>query len=63
MNSEQGTLLVAGALGMVGRAVLENLEGSGRRVVGLSRRQPDFETSARFLSPPHGIGAAARPML
>jgi len=46
----RGTTLIAGALGVVGRAVLEQVEGAGRSAIGLSRRQPDFETSARFIS-------------
>ena len=46
----RGTTLIAGALGIVGRAVLEQVEGAGRSAIGLSRRQPDFETSARFIS-------------
>lgn len=44
-------LLVAGALGVVGRAVLREFEN--RRdwtIVGLSRRQPDFASRASFLS-------------
>ena len=44
-------LLVAGALGVVGRAVLREFEN--RRdwaITGLSRRQPDFASRASFLS-------------
>ena len=43
--------VVAGALGVAGRAVLEELEP--RRdceIVALSRRKPDFPTRARFLA-------------
>ena len=43
--------LVVGALGVVGRAVLEHLEGlSDCGVVALSRRKPDFATRATFLA-------------
>lgn len=43
--------LIAGALGVVGRALVEHLEDDPDwEVVGLSRRAPDFETSATFLS-------------
>jgi len=43
--------VVAGALGIVGRALVEHLESSGDwEVIGLSRRAPDFWTSARFVS-------------
>lgn len=44
------TLLVAGALGLVGRAVLEEAARLGRPAIGLSRRAPDFETRARFIA-------------
>ena len=38
---EYGTrTLVVGALGVIGRNVVEHLAGSGRSAVGLSRRQP-----------------------
>lgn len=44
------TALIAGALGVVGRALVENLEDDPAwKVIGLSRRAPDFETSARFI--------------
>ena len=43
------TALVAGALGVVGRATMTYLEAqSDWEVIGLSRRAPDFETMARF---------------
>ena len=44
-------VVVAGALGLVGRAVVEHFaDGSTDwEVVGLSRRAPDFESSARFV--------------
>ncbi|MBI0432992.1 SDR family oxidoreductase [Roseomonas sp. KE0001] len=45
-----GTLLVAGALGLVGRAALQRFEAAGWEVIGLSRRPPDFGTRARFLA-------------
>ncbi len=43
--------IVAGALGIVGRALVEHLEESGEwEVIGLSRRAPDFSTRAQFVS-------------
>ncbi len=45
-----GTVLIAGALGLVGRAALDQFEAEGRDVVGLSRRAPDLPTRARFIS-------------
>jgi nucleoside-diphosphate-sugar epimerase len=43
--------LVAGALGVVGRALMERLEGDRDwRAVGLSRRKPDFPSRSEFLS-------------
>ncbi len=48
-DSESGTILVCGALGTVGRAVVEHFDAlPGWRVVGLSRRAPDFPTGAEF---------------
>lgn len=45
------TALIAGALGVTGRALVEHLDkGPDWSVVALSRRAPDFETTARFLS-------------
>ena len=42
--------LIAGALGVVGRALLTYLEGRADwEIVALSRRAPDFPTRARFL--------------
>lgn len=44
-------VLIAGALGVVGRAALAHFEAQPDcEVIGLSRRPPDFETKARFLS-------------
>ena len=44
-------MLVAGALGLVGRGVLEAMEDAADcELIGLSRRTPDFPTRARFLS-------------
>ncbi len=44
------TALVLGALGVVGRATMTHLAARPEwEVIGLSRRAPDFETSARFL--------------
>ena len=46
-----GTVLIVGALGVVGRSAVEHFETrDGWNVVGLSRRGPNFETSARFVS-------------
>jgi nucleoside-diphosphate-sugar epimerase len=43
--------LIAGALGVVGRALVEHLNDDPEwQVVGLSRRAPDFETNATFAS-------------
>ena len=43
--------VVAGALGVSGRAIVNHLIGQGDwEVIGLSRRRPDFPTSARFLA-------------
>lgn len=45
------TCVIAGALGIAGRALIEHLERSEDwRVIGLSRRQPDFETLAQFIT-------------
>lgn len=44
-------VLIAGALGVVGRAALAHFEAQPDcEVIGLSRRPPDFETRAEFLS-------------
>jgi nucleoside-diphosphate-sugar epimerase len=46
-----GTVLIAGALGLVGRAALEEFDTRGElEMVALARRAPDFPTRARFLS-------------
>ncbi|RAI58328.1 SDR family oxidoreductase [Roseicella frigidaeris] len=45
-----GTVLIAGALGLVGRAALAEYEAAGWDIIALARRQPEFETRARFLS-------------
>ncbi len=45
------TALIAGALGVVGRSLVEHLEDDPDwSVIGLSRRSPDFDTSAEFIS-------------
>ncbi len=45
------TVLIAGALGLVGRAALEHFEAQeGWDIVAMARRAPDFPTRARFLS-------------
>ncbi len=44
-------IVVAGALGVVGRAALEHFEAlPNTEVVGISRRAPDFPSTATFLS-------------
>lgn len=44
-------VVVAGALGVVGRGFLEEIsQQEDWEIIGLSRRQPDFETRARFIS-------------
>jgi nucleoside-diphosphate-sugar epimerase len=45
-------IVVAGALGVVGRAVVEHIDaiGGDNEVTALSRRSPDFETGAHFVS-------------
>ncbi len=43
--------LVAGALGVTGRSLLNHLVEIGNwEVIGLSRRSPEFATSAKFIS-------------
>jgi nucleoside-diphosphate-sugar epimerase len=45
------TAVVVGAAGVTGRNLVRHLDGlGGWDVVGLSRRHPDFETRARFIS-------------
>lgn len=45
-----GTVLIAGALGLVGRAALEHFEAQeGWEIHALARRTPDFPTRARFI--------------
>jgi nucleoside-diphosphate-sugar epimerase len=47
----KNTALVAGGLGVIGRALVQHFaERQGWEVVALSRRAPDFETPARYLS-------------
>lgn len=44
------TVLVAGAVGVIGRAVVEHLtRRPGTRVIGLSRRKPDFKSAAEHV--------------
>ena len=50
MPQEQGTVLILGALGLLGRAAVRHFTASGWRVIGLARRSPDFESSAQFVS-------------
>jgi nucleoside-diphosphate-sugar epimerase len=50
-ESARKKALVAGALGVSGRAIVNHLVGLGDwEVIGISRRTPDFPTSARFLA-------------
>jgi nucleoside-diphosphate-sugar epimerase len=43
--------LVAGALGVTGRTLIENLVSLGNwEVIGLSRRSPEFRTNAKFIA-------------
>jgi nucleoside-diphosphate-sugar epimerase len=45
------TILVAGALGVIGRALVEHCESDPDvEIVGLARRSPELETSATFIS-------------
>ncbi|MDO8595950.1 MAG: SDR family oxidoreductase [Sulfuricaulis sp.] len=45
------TCIVAGALGVAGRALLEELESRKEwEIIALSRRKPDFATRARFIA-------------
>jgi len=62
-SGTEGAVLVAGALGLVGRAALEHFEAQGRDVVALARRAPDFPTRARFLSVDLTDGADCREKL
>ena len=50
-EARMGKLLVAGALGIIGRAVLAHYENiGGWEIVGLSRRGADFPSKAHFIS-------------
>jgi nucleoside-diphosphate-sugar epimerase len=45
------TAVIVGALGVIGRNLLHHLEADADwRIIGLSRRAPDFTTRARFIS-------------
>jgi len=45
------TAVVVGALGVIGRYIVDHLLSlGGWRVIGLSRRAPDFETCAEYIS-------------
>ncbi len=58
------TAVVAGALGVAGRALVEHLETlPDWRVIGLSRRQPDFPSGARFIAVDLGDPADCRAKL
>jgi len=44
-------ILIVGALGLVGRAAVEHFTAQDDcEVIGIARRRPDFETTARFIS-------------
>ena len=48
---EKKTCIVAGALGIAGRALIEDLDGQPDwEIIGLSRRAPDFSSRATFIS-------------
>lgn len=54
-------VLVVGGVGLVGRAAVEVLaDGDGMDVIGLSRRAPDFDTSARWIQADLTDAAALR---
>jgi len=56
--------LIAGALGVTGRALLHHLEGlPGWEIAAISRRSPDFETRAAFISADLGDPADCRAKL
>ncbi len=58
------TALVAGALGVVGRATMTHLAAqTDWDVIGISRRAPDFTTAARFLQLDLTDGAACGSVL
>jgi nucleoside-diphosphate-sugar epimerase len=58
------SVIIAGALGVVGRAVLDHFERqTDCEIIGLSRRPPDFETRARFISVDLSDPEAARAAL
>lgn len=62
--SASKVVLVAGALGVVGRAALAHFETLGDcRVIGLSRRRPDFETTASWVNVDLADAAATRAAL
>jgi nucleoside-diphosphate-sugar epimerase len=51
MEAESKVALVVGALGVIGRNLIEHLSGlDDWEIVGLSRRAPDFKTKAQFIS-------------
>jgi nucleoside-diphosphate-sugar epimerase len=48
--AERNVALVAGGLGVIGRALVEHFAArAGWDVIGLSRRAPDFTTAARYI--------------
>lgn len=58
--SRRPCVLIAGALGVVGRAALAEFESRDGDVIGLSRRKPDFETHSEWIRPDLTDDAATR---
>ncbi|MBP0443805.1 SDR family oxidoreductase [Roseomonas sp. SSH11] len=58
-----GRVVIAGALGLVGRAALDRYLADGWEVVGLSRRRPPEDLGARFISVDLTDAAACREAL
>ena len=50
MAGRNGTVLVLGALGLLGRAAVQRFSARGWDVIGVARRAPDFDSAARFVS-------------
>ena len=51
MNNDKKIALIVGGTGVTGRAVIESLEKKeGWEIIALSRREPDFNTKAKFVS-------------
>lgn len=50
MEREARTVLILGALGLLGRAAVAHFVARGWTVIGVARRAPDFASPARFVS-------------